>query len=311
LEYPIGIVITPSGLNVREAPTVTSKLLTTLPLGSQLELLEQQTDYSQVSDLSGKWTKIKLGERVGWVLAAQKLLSTTKSFTFELHVAKARGADLHESPLPNTPVVAHLPYGSRVQVQTEGFQSDAVDVWTVAVAGSRRGFMLEQDLTTVSYPAEAFQNGPFVGLTYTSLPETCQFGSGGVIENGNEESDFFLFSISCNGHGTYVLAEVLRRVGRHSEFKVVQLVSPALGPSDTVVLGGPGLRDLTCMNAQGMIPLAVVNLSKGSSVRGADRVVTYSNVVSSLWIFDRATKRLKASPEIGATCSAPPGEWFN
>jgi hypothetical protein len=62
-------VNTGDGLNMRTAPMTNSRKIRTLPIFTEVIILEKSNNIITIDGLSSAWYKIKVGNDIGWVFA--------------------------------------------------------------------------------------------------------------------------------------------------------------------------------------------------------------------------------------------------
>jgi len=75
------------GLRMRDAASTKGKKAGLIPHGTKVEILETSGDDMTISSATGKWTKVKWGEKVGWVFGG--FLGATKALDSMQAVFKA------------------------------------------------------------------------------------------------------------------------------------------------------------------------------------------------------------------------------
>jgi hypothetical protein len=66
-QYHTRIVDSDGGLRLRSSPDLNAAILTVIPNGSEVEVLDEKPDVLAISGKKGKWTKVDTGNGVGWV----------------------------------------------------------------------------------------------------------------------------------------------------------------------------------------------------------------------------------------------------
>ena len=59
-----------SGLVLREEPNTTSTKLALIPLGTEVQVLEEKAEKVQIGDTSGRWVRVNHNGIRGWVFGA-------------------------------------------------------------------------------------------------------------------------------------------------------------------------------------------------------------------------------------------------
>ncbi|MCC5815223.1 MAG: SH3 domain-containing protein [Leptospira sp.] len=125
-----------SGLRLRESASTNSKQVAELPFNSEVKVLEVATKSETIGGQEGRWTKIKKGDKTGWVFGA--FLSAVKSDeevptnpviiegpedggekveVIGVRYVNARvGLRMRQGPSTDTAVVSNIPFNAKVNL---------------------------------------------------------------------------------------------------------------------------------------------------------------------------------------------------
>lgn len=310
----LGIVVTASGLNLRDRASPDAQRITTLPYKTELELMEQKKDYTTVNGISGKWTRVRSASGGGWVLAAPELLAITDSLRLDGFGALEAEGSVFDSPSLTSTVLTTFKHGDPIRLLSDSIEIGKLR-WHKAEVGAKQGYVLAGVFTTVHIPFADLSEGPFVGLKYTALPEFCSSGSGFVVDESDTDTNgnnLALIELRCNGRGGYVLQRASRAIGRVREHEVLQYIPASTVHPERMVLTALALTDFMCSDRDGnRLQLARINTNLGSHRLRSDKFVVYSDVVVQAWQFDKATQRMREVKPEGAGCVVPPASMFD
>jgi hypothetical protein len=73
------------GINLREAPDQDGKVVTLIPIGSEVKIIEERWDTLTLDEKTGKWTKVEWKEFSGWAFGG--FLSESKPQQSILHLS--------------------------------------------------------------------------------------------------------------------------------------------------------------------------------------------------------------------------------
>lgn len=104
----LGIVLTDSGLNLRESPSVSASLIRTLKKGEQVKIVSESRESIKIGDEWGHWINVQVSQSKGWVFSANKFFITTKYEKNKLYINEKVGTDVYEFPSQNAKVLRTL-----------------------------------------------------------------------------------------------------------------------------------------------------------------------------------------------------------
>ena len=96
----------PSGVNVREAPSVRGKKIGKLKDKDQAQVLDESSESHQIEGVTGKWLKIQVGTTVGWIFSGNVREVPVANDATEIPQAKA--ISLIKNHLSKSPHVEFL-----------------------------------------------------------------------------------------------------------------------------------------------------------------------------------------------------------
>lgn len=169
----VAIVTTPSGtLNLRETPSASARVLTTINPGVQVTLLSQ----------GNEWCEISYGTHTGYVMTKFLIISgvptpvvtpvpvvTPSPQTKTVKVSTGSGGlNLRETADANARVLTIIPDGAVLECLAEG------STWTQVRYGNQKGYVMTR------YLAGANQSGGHDETVNLNLPATVKTGNGGL-----------------------------------------------------------------------------------------------------------------------------------
>jgi len=102
-----GKITASGGLNLRDTPSISGKLLLTIPQGTTIDILDTQ----------GQWYKTTYQNKTGWVSAAY--VEVTREFTQGRIIANG-GLNLRQGPSTTDEIIETIPEGVIVTILAEG-----------------------------------------------------------------------------------------------------------------------------------------------------------------------------------------------
>jgi N-acetylmuramoyl-L-alanine amidase len=102
-----GKVTASGGLNLRDTPSISGKLLLTIPQGASIDILGTQ----------GQWYKTSYQNKNGWVSAAY--VEVTQKYT-QGKITANGGLNLRESASTSAEIIQTIPEGATITILTEG-----------------------------------------------------------------------------------------------------------------------------------------------------------------------------------------------
>lgn len=102
-----GKVTASGGLNLRDTPSISGKLLLTIPQGASIDILGTQ----------GQWYKTSYQKKNGWVSAAY--VEVTQKYT-QGKITANGGLNLRESASTSAEIIQTIPEGATITILTEG-----------------------------------------------------------------------------------------------------------------------------------------------------------------------------------------------
>lgn len=302
----VGVVVTPSGLNLRDTPSATGKVLAVLPLGAQVPILAT-TRVLVVSGMLGRWLQVESRSQKGWVFKAGEPNHYIEEVELlqmpeELFVAQDEGLDLRSGPSMGSQILIHLPHGTPVRRLTTGLFADGKS-WVYGASHGYAGYLLHRNtLSSVVYTKEQLEDGPFEGMVITGLqppyryqcPNPCPMK---ILQHDEYSINYLWFKDKVYTYLEY-------------QGKIAQII---FTPTDefprgtTIFMGNFVNIDWNCTDPSGnLFPLALADFpfDPAKKIPGKhSNTWSYRDSIRKVWLFDEKAGRLvPAAPPPGSMC---------
>ena len=222
-DVQVGTVSTDSTLNFRSSPSTSASIISSLPSGTRLAVLES----------SDGWHKIATNGQTGYVSAEYVTLSDTADFTVGTGVISGSVVNFRSSPSTSGAVLNQLPKGTSIQLT--GVESG----WFKGTYGGVSGY-LHSDYVELSAASGGGEN-PVTGTSSGTASEVIayakQFLGTPYKAAGSSPKGF-----DCSGFTQYVFNHFGISLSRSSSAQVGDCVAVSksdLQPGDLVFFLNP------------------------------------------------------------------------